>query len=59
MRAALRALSCASFLLCAATSRVQLVDNGYRGVVVGIDDRVSVLQCQEVLSNVKVRPQSV
>ena len=54
MRAALSALSWAALLLCVGSSRVQLVNNGYSGLVVGIDDRVNVLQCQQVLSNVKV-----
>ncbi|XP_043230833.1 calcium-activated chloride channel regulator 4A-like [Amphibalanus amphitrite] len=53
MRAVLWALSCAALLLSAGSSRVELVDNGYRGLVVGIDDRVSVQECQDVLSSVK------
>ncbi|KAF0288503.1 hypothetical protein FJT64_013111 [Amphibalanus amphitrite] len=53
MRAVLWALSCAALLLSAGSSRVELVDNGYRGLVVGIDDRVSVMECQDVLSSVK------
>ena len=58
MRAALSALSWAALLLCVASSRVQLVNNGYSGMVVGIDDRVNVLQCRQVLGNVKVSPAS-
>ncbi|KAF0296412.1 hypothetical protein FJT64_006145 [Amphibalanus amphitrite] len=53
MRAVLWALCCAALLLSAVSSRVELVDNGYRGLVVGIDDRVSVQECQDVLSSVK------
>ncbi|KAF0288507.1 hypothetical protein FJT64_013115 [Amphibalanus amphitrite] len=36
-----------------AGSRVTLVDNGYSGVVIGIDERVDVLQCEELLLNLQ------
>lgn len=37
-----------------AASRVTLVDNAYTGLVVGVDDRVDVLQCQDMVRNTKV-----
>ena len=38
----------------AVGSRVTLVDNGYSGLVIGVDERVDVTQCQEILQNLQV-----
>ena len=35
-------------------TRVQLVNNGYTGLVVGIDDQVDILQCQDIVRNLQV-----
>ena len=37
-----------------AGARVTLVENGYSGVVIGIDERVDVTKCQAVLQNLQV-----
>ena len=42
----------------AAGTRVTLEENGYSGVVIGIDERVDVTQCQEVIQNLQVSPMS-
>ncbi|XP_037082326.1 calcium-activated chloride channel regulator 4-like [Pollicipes pollicipes] len=53
MRPSAAVALCAALAACATGSRVQLVSNGYSGLVVGIDDRVNILKCQDVLDNVK------
>ncbi|XP_037082325.1 calcium-activated chloride channel regulator family member 3-like [Pollicipes pollicipes] len=43
----------AALLVCASGSRVELVNNGYSGLVIGIDDKVDVLQCHDLLGNLQ------
>ena len=37
-----------------AAAEVRLVDNVYKGLVIGVDERVEPRQCREVIDGVKV-----
>ena len=58
MAAATATALLALLVVVAAGSKVTLVENGYTGVVIGVDERVDVLQCQELLQNLQVSPQT-
>ncbi|XP_043216154.1 calcium-activated chloride channel regulator 4A-like [Amphibalanus amphitrite] len=53
------AAACAALLLLTVLgtgvtgSRVRLVHNGYTGLVVGVDEDVDILQCQDIIRNLK------
>lgn len=47
-----------AILSLSAASRVTLENNGYTGLVIGIDDRVDVLKCNDVIDRLQVSSQS-